>query len=627
MGSAVGGDIFTCDVDLVDPHRDRGTRGCGAPKIGSSVRAMLQGRAWILSLTVVGAASACKPATTAPPAAPATDATATDAPSAGAQFDALRDEILNNYYMMYPARAVEAGLHAYDGKVRNLTADGLELERIFLEQAHADLGAIDASQLSPSQRVELGTLRIAVRAELFETQVRRAPWRNPMMYLGDLNLTPYIARDYAPLQQRAKAAIGIAGSTAAHVAAAKANLEPNLPRPWIDTALLQVRGTITFVETDVPQAFAGLTDEALATELKEELAAMKTALQDYEADLVAKQKTATDDYALGPEQFVAMLRETQGIDVSLERLVEIGQKDLDRNLAAMNAAAKEIAPKADVRKTVLKVQSAKPKAAEVMPVATEQSAQMRQFLLDQKIVTIPSEDVAVVKESPPFMRWNAAFLDPAGAFDTGSLPSFYYISPPDPTWPAKKQKEYIPGETDLLFITIHEVWPGHFLHGLHVKAQPSAVLKSYWNYATGEGWAHYTEEMMWDAGISDDPKVHVGQLQNALLRNVRYMSAIGLHTGTMTVEQSLAMFRDKAFQDEANAQQQATRGTFDPMYLSYTLGKLIILELRDDYEAKCKADGQPFSLQKFHDELLSHGAAPLPVIREAMLGPDAGPIL
>ena len=572
----------------------------------------------LLLLALALAASACKPTST-PPA----PAAAKPEPS---DFASLRDSIVQGYYDLYPARAVELGLHEYDGKLRDTSQAGLELEIEFIEAAIADLEAIDTHTLDHTQRVEHGAVLVAARSELFELSERKAPWRNPMFYMGDLNLTPYIARDYAPLEQRAQAVIAIANGAATHLGNADANLEDALPRTWVDTALLQTRGTITFVQTDVPAAMAGLNPMTTA-QLDAALAQMVGALTTFEAALVKRQATATDDFALGPDAFIAMLRETQGIDVDLATLEALGQADLERNLAAMDAAAKAIDPKADVRATIEKVRGEKPAADAVLEVATQQSVEMRAFLLEKDLISIPTEDVAEVRLSPPFMRWNAAFLDPAGPFSTGSLPSFYYISPPDPAWPEQQQRDYIPSTNDLLFITIHEVWPGHFLHSLHMKAHATAALKSYGNYAMTEGWAHYTEEMMWEQGISEDPRVRVGQLQNALLRNVRYMSAIGLHAKGMTVEQSRAMFRDQAFQDEGNAQQQAVRGTFDPMYLSYTLGKLIILKLRDDMRAKAEAEGEPFSLKAFHDQLLSFGSAPLPVIREAMLGPDAGPIL
>jgi len=267
----------------------------------------------------------------------------------------------------------------------------------------------------------------------------------------------------------------------------------------------------------------------------------------------------------------------------------------------------------------------KPDIDKVISEATAQSADMRKFLIDHEVVSIPSEDKAEVRESPPFMRWNFAFLDSAGPFESKPLPSFYYISPPDPKWPKAEQLAYIPFRGDLLFTTVHELWPGHFLHALHMKKNESKVLKTFGSYSMSEGWAHYAEEMMWDAGVGDgDPKVRIGMLQNALLRNVRFVSAIGLHTGDMTVDQSMAMFETKAFADKGNARQQAVRGTFDPGYLNYTLGKLMIRKLHDDWKAM---KGSDYSLGAFHDEFLSYGGAPVPVIRRFMLGDDAGPAL
>jgi len=573
----------------------------------------------------VAAALSCKPKPAATPTTPPAEDGAPEQ-NLNLEFGKAADQWLDETFTRHPYRAVEVGLHEYDGMLPDVSETALTKETQALEAALQKFEAFDPAGLEPELRVERGVIIQQIRADLFEVSRRRQPWTNPMYYLAALDLAAYISREYAPLPERAAAITRLANGTPQHLRNAMGRLEAKLPRTFVDTALLQVRGTIEFVEKDVRTATAGLTGKA-QSDLDAGLAAMAAALKEYEAFLVERRKTATDDFALGAEMFVEMLRETQGFDVSVERLRELGQADLDRNFAALEAATKALNPKKPLVKVVAKVTADKPATDGVLAEATQQSEAMRKFLLDKDLITIPSEDVAEVRPSPPFMRWNSAFLSPAGVFEKAALPSFYYISPPDPAWPKKQQQAYVPGKTDLLFITIHEVWPGHFLHGLHIKANRSRVLKSSWNYAMGEGWAHYTEEMMWDAGVSDDPAVHVGQLQNALLRNVRYLSAIGLHTGEMTVEQSFQMFRDKAFQDEANARQQAARGTFDPMYLSYTLGKLAILKLRDDVKAKWEADGKTFSLKDFHDALLSYGAAPLPVIREAMLGPDAGPIL
>jgi uncharacterized protein (DUF885 family) len=222
------------------------------------------------------------------------------------------------------------------------------------------------------------------------------------------------------------------------------------------------------------------------------------------------------------------------------------------------------------------------------------------------------------------MRWNFAYIDIPGPYEK-DLPSIYYIAPPDPDWSEAERRAYVPGEADLLFTSVHEVWPGHFLQFLHSNRAPSKFSQVFVGYAFAEGWAHYAEEMMWEAGLGDgEPEIQIGQLLNALMRNVRYLSAIGLHARGMTVEESERMFRDKGLQDAATARQQAARGTFDPAYLNYTLGKLMIRRLRDDWADE---RGGRQAWQAFHDEFLSYGGPPIPLIRAAMLGSDGGPLL
>ncbi len=452
----------------------------------------------------------------------------------------------------------------------------------------------------------------------------RLPWRNPMRYMWGIGLSSYVSRSYAPLADRAKGIIGVCDGAGGYLSQAMGNIEEKIPRTWLSVALLQVNGMIEFIENDVAKEMAGLGEET-SKALKESLGRCVNALSEYRDFVQGRMAQATDEYALGEEMFLRMLRDKEGVEVTLDNLAAISQADLDRNWKNLEEAVMAINAHATTQVVVGEVMSDKPAVDKVVAEATGQSADMRKFLIDNKIVTIPSEDATEVRESPPFMRWNFAFLDSAGPFETKSLPSFYYISPPDPKWPKEEQLAYIPFRGDLLFTTVHELWPGHFLHALHKKKNESVILKSFCSYSMSEGWAHYTEEMMWDAGVgSDDPKVRIGMLQNALLRNVRFVSAIGLHTGGMSVDESMALFEKKAFADKGNARQQAMRGTFDPGYLNYTLGKLMIRKLHDDWNAK---QGDAYSLQGFHDEFLSYGCAPVPVIRRFMLGEQAGPAL
>ena len=247
--------------------------------------------------------------------------------------------------------------------------------------------------------------------------------------------------------------------------------------------------------------------------------------------------------------------------------------------------------------------------------ARSQLAELRKFILDHKIVSVPGTEEALVKEAPAYRRQNFAYINIPGPYEK-NLPSVYYIAPPDPGWPKAEQEAYTPGKADLLFTSVHEVWPGHFLQFLHSNRSSWRFGQLFVGYAFAEGWAHYAEEMMVEEGIAKDaPELRVGQILNALLRNVRYVCAIGLHTKGMTVAQCEKMFREQAYQDPGNARQQAARGTYDPAYLNYTMGKLLIRKLRADWEV----ENPGRTRKQFHDEFLSFGGPPIPFVRKQML--------
>jgi uncharacterized protein (DUF885 family) len=542
---------------------------------------------------------------------------ADDAPT---RFDDLAHIVSSHLHRFDPAEAVSLGLHDFDGLLPDRSPHAREQE---IAQLRKDRDALRAADdLAPHQQLERDVLLQAVRAQLFHHVEKDSFRTNPMTYMGAVNLDAYIIRDYAPKVRRAAAVITLCTGLPAYLAQARTNLMTPMPRSWIDTALIQTRGYHKFVDVDVRQDLSAV-DIPLANqaEIEPAIETCKAALAEHVAWLEREQPRGSDAYALGRDRYLAMLAETQGIETDLARLTAIAEADLDRNLRAMTEAARAIDPKRSVAEVVAMVAADKPAANAVVELATRQATDMRAFVVANKIASIPTPDVAIVRESPPFRRWNIAFLDRAGPFEDKPLPSYYYISLPDPAWTADEQLAYIPARNDLLFITIHEVWPGHFLHGLKLAKHPSRVMKSRCTSTTTEGWAHYAEEMMFEAGAGgDSPRTRVAMLKNALLRNVRFVVALGEHTGGMTVEQATKRFETQAFTDPATARQQAVRGTFDPMYLAYTLGKIIIKTLRHDWMQKHPGA----SLGEFHDELLSHGCAPLPLIRRAMLGPDAG---
>jgi uncharacterized protein (DUF885 family) len=555
----------------------------------------------------------------APVAAPTPAASAADA-----EFAKRADAYYWAHFDFRPHEAVELGWHDYDGKLpdRSPTAIAAEIQR--LHAARTWLESLDPAQLSHEHQLEREVLLYQTRDERFMLEELDLAHRDPATYLGPVSPAPYIVREYAPAAQRARAIIAECRALPAYLAQARTNVAKSVPRTWLELAILQTHGMQDFMSTDVRTALAGkLGDAALEAELAAALDAAARTLAEHASYLEGLRTVANDDYALGPQRLLAMLADTQGVRIDLERLEKIAWADLDRNTRAIEEAAHAVDPKRPVRDVVLAAaEEGKPSAEGVLPLATRQAKDLRQFLIDHKIVSIPSDDVAEVRPSPPFQRWNAAFLDHAGIFDKPGLPSYYYISPPDPKWPPAEQRAYIPPANDLLFVTVHEVWPGHFLHGLHIKKHRSRIMKSFCTYSMSEGWAHYTEEMMYDAGAAgSDPRARIGMLKEALLRNVRFVVAIGEHAHGMTVDQATKLFQERAFADPGNARQQAVRGTFDPMFLSYTVGKLMIMKLREDWKAR---QGAAYSLGKFHDAFLGYACAPIPLIRSELLGRDAG---
>ncbi len=384
-------------------------------------------------------------------------------------------------------------------------------------------------------------------------------------------------------------------------------------------------GLAGYLEKDVPPLFAAVEDRGLQEDFQKAAAGAAQALRELGAwfhEQVPPAGTDAGDFRLGADLFARMLRETERVDVPLAELEAAGRRELERNLAAFREACAAYAPGLSPAEVLAKVNARKPEGGPV-EAARRQLAGLRRFVEEHGLVSIPGEEEARIEEAPPYQRWNSAFIDIPGPYDR-HLPSIYYISPPDPAWTPAEQEQYVSNEADLLFVTIHEVWPGHFLQFLHSNRAESEMGRLFVTYGFAEGWAHYSEEMMWEAGFGDgDPYLHIGQLQNALLRNVRYLVALGLHAGTMTLEEAERMFREEGLQDPANARQQANRGAFDPGYLNYTLGKLMVRKLRADWTA---SRGGREAWREFHDRFLSYGGPPVPLVRGAMMG-EVGQVL
>ena len=394
-----------------------------------------------------------------------------------------------------------------------------------------------------------------------------------------------------------------------------------MPKAYADIGRGRFGGLASYLGHDVPMAFDSVRDSTIRRDFVAANDAAAKALKETDAWFGRQQASGTRNYAMGRELFSDMLASTEMVDVPLDTLEAQGRADLDRNLAALKEACGRFTPGRPIQACVDRMNAHKPVGGAVV-AARSQLDTLEAYVRNHDIVSVPGTERALVHEAPPYQRFNFAYIDIPGPYEK-NIPSIYYIAPPDPTWSPAEQAAYVPGSAGLLFTSVHEVWPGHFLNFLHSNRSSSKFGQVFVGYAFAEGWAHYAEEMMWEAGLGDgSPEVHVGQLLNALLRDVRFLSAIGLHTKGMTVEQSERMFREQAYQDPGNARQQAARGTYDPAYLNYTLGKLMIRKLRADWTG---TRGGRSAWHKFHDQFLSYGGPPIPLVRRAMLG--SGPVL
>jgi hypothetical protein len=519
------------------------------------------------------------------------------------------------YYEHNPETAVDAGLHEYDGQMSDKSKAGMANEIAWLERVITD--ASGYTDLDGIEAFERDYLLTKIRGKLFWLRDSGFMTNNPVRYVR-FGVSVYVDREYAPLSERIQAYTQYIAQVPAALQTMRDNLEAPLPAPFIKISHDILSGFEGYLESTVPALFADVEDEQLQRQFAAANSDAVDAVKQAAVWLDGQKATATDDYALGEERFLKMLRDTQGVDITLAELKAAGELDLQRNLDMLYEACADFAPGESTEACVLKMQNRKPPEGAV-DGATRQLPALKQFLIDNDLVSIPSDEEALVDEAPPHRRTNAAYINIPGSYESG-LPSVYYIAPPDPSWSEADQLAYIPGETDLLAISVHEVWPGHFLQYLHSNRAENNIGRHFSTYTFTEGWAHYTEQMMVDAGLGDgDSEIRIGQLLNALLRNVRYLSAIGLHAEGMTIEESQQMFLEEGFKDFGNAEQQAYRGTYDPGYLNYTLGKLMINKLRDDWT---RGRGGEEAWGRYHNEFLSFGSPPIPLIRQQMLSED-----
>jgi hypothetical protein len=535
---------------------------------------------------------------------------------------------IQSYFAARPFFAAQSGRHEFDGQLPDLSNHGIRREIARLHDQRDQIAAVDPKTLEPRERFDREYLLALVDTELFWMEKAKFPFTNPSWYMDRIDPDMYLNRNYASLDVRMKAYIKYARGIPKMANDIKANLQSPLPKTYVELGIAQFGGLADFYSKNVAATFASVNDPDLQKQLSEADTAAAQAMDALKRTFEDDRKQANDKFALGPDLYAQMVSQTERVDLAVDQLEAAGRADLERNTAALKTECGTYAPKATLAQCVAKVSAQKPKGGAVESART-QLAVLKDFIVKNNVVSIPSTEEAKVTEAPVYNRSNAAFIQVPGPYDHG-VASVYNIAPPDPKWSKAEQAAYVPSEATLLFTSVHEVWPGHFLQFLHSNANPSKLEALWVGYGFAEGWAHYCEEMMYEKGLGKgDPEKHIGQITDALLRDVRFLSSIGLHTRGMTVAQSEKMFREQAFQDPGNARQQAARGTYDPAYLNYTLGKLMIRKLRTDWTAKhakeastaAPADDQAL-WHDFHDQFLSFGGPPIPLLRKEMMGEE-----
>ena len=551
-------------------------------------------------------------------------------PAQAASFESLVKSYYDGEYAAHPVAATSAGIHDYDGKVDDMSAAGQARNDARLHEALAALAGMNPQQLSPGDRDDREVLMGRIKGTLLDDETIKYWRKDPSRYsrVATLAVFELVHRDFAPLAERLRAAIAREREVPAVLAAGKVNIE-HPPRAFVEIAIRGIAGSINFYRDGAPKAFAAVADSELQRDFATSNDAAIAAFEDYKAFLESQLSKADGDFALQSAVFVERLTDNEMIALPVSRLHDIALRQLHQDQDALKAAAREVDPAKSVGAVVEDIRRQHPSAATLLPTAEEDLSGLRAFVSEHRLVTIPSDLLPTVEATPEFMRATiAAAMDAPGPFEQHATQAFYYVSPPDAGMSAEKLEDYLQAYyfSGLQLISAHEVWPGHFVQYLTRRNQPqwSLARKLAHAQSTTEGWAHYAEQMMIEQGLAkSDPKLKVGQLNEALLRDCRFVASIEMHTGGKSVEDAAQLFMTECGSPQAEARREAYRGTGDPGYLNYTIGKLEILKLREDYK---KAMGAKFSLTEFHDRFLAAGLVPVKIIRREMLGVD-GPLL
>lgn len=569
-----------------------------------------------------------------------TIAAGAQASDADGQFRALADQYFEQSTFAYnPTFGTSAGLHQYDSKLENYSRATVDAQITTLQDFEKKFEDQPAFQMDQSTQADREMVLDDIRSRLLTLQAIK-PWeKNPDNYSSGITNSAFVLmeRNFAPPDERLRSLVAREKQMPAVFAAARKNLK-NPPRIYTEIALEQLPDIISFFENDVPEAFKGATDPATKAEFQKTNAHVINDLKSYESwlkqDLLPR---SNGDFRLGADTFSKKLEYDEMVDTPLPKLLDIAYADLHKNQAQFASMAKKVDPSKTPQEVLAELATIHPAPDQLLQSFRDTFGSLISFINTNHIITIPSEVRPTLEETPPFMRATTqASMDTPGPFETHSTTAYFNVTLPEKSWTAEHIAEHMAAFNvgTVISTSVHEAYPGHYVQFLWVNSAPlSKVRKLITANTNVEGWAHYCEQMMLDAGYGqpgagakDEREAHLirlGQLQDALLRDARFIVGIKMHTGEMTFDQAVDFFVKEGYQSRSVGLVETKRGTSDPTYLYYTLGKLEIMKLRADLEKK---EGPSFSLQRFHDNFMRQGGAPIKIVRQALLG-DNSPTL
>lgn len=531
------------------------------------------------------------------------------------------------FYNYYPGGAAHFGIHGGAGKVPDYRPGRVDARLRELASWEERFAGLEGQGASDDERLDLAIMRWIAGAERFALADLQPHRTIPAHYASSIDITHYLRRDYAPRAERLRGLAEQLALVPDVLATAQANLDAPIAAPILDYSRGAIAGHAAFIGDDLLAAVAD-AEPGLRERIAGAAHRAVAAIEEFERFLVAKgQEAAAGQFALGEEHFLALLRSFELVDLPLAELKRHGQSDLERNRATLREVCARIDPTATPREVAARIGRDHPPADGLAAATADLLEALRSFVIDRDLVGVPSEVRCAVEEIPAFFKWAFAMMDYPGGLDRPDAGAFYWVNSPDPAWPAADQEAWLARYSypALANLSAHEAYPGHYLQSMHNHHAPTTLAKCFGAFTHWEGWAHYVEELMVEVGYLDgNPALQIAQLQDALLRNARYLVAIGLHCEGMTIAEATDLIVEATGMERLPASQEALRGAFDPGYGCYTLGKLLLRKLRRDAEREWGSD---FTLRAFHDAFLAHGSPPFAILRPRLLRGEGGSLL